>query len=283
MALQLNPRFPLVWRSPDSLQLGVDSPPVVLEQVTNAQERIIAALVTGVTLPGLNLIAEIAGASERDLAALMARLQPAMGATPTPAPRGSVAVIGKGSTAGRLRVAIASAGLVVAEPDTPTDIGVMVAHYVVEPDLVGFWLRRDLPHLPIVFADTGVQIGPIIEPGSGPCLYCLELHRTDADPAWPAIASQLLGRTSAVEDAIVTNEVVAIALRLIVSRLAGAPAEMATSIQLDSSTGLVTHQQWLRHPECGCAALPGSDSAADQPADPGPLPTRRDAAAAVPA
>ena len=56
---------------------------------------------------------------------------------------------------------------------------------------------RDVPHLAVVFDDDGARVGPLVEPGAGPCLRCLDLGRRDADPAWPAIAAQLAGRPAA--------------------------------------------------------------------------------------
>jgi bacteriocin biosynthesis cyclodehydratase domain-containing protein len=280
MILHVNPRYPLVWRSPSSLQFGVDSPPVTIEDVTPAQEQLIAALVGGVTRPGLDLIAETAHAGKSELSELLSLLQPVLGTAP-PRASGAVAVIGTTVTASRIRSAATSLGLTVVPPDASAELGVLVSHYVVEPELFGYWLSRDIPHLPIVFSDTGVHLGPIVEPGSGPCLYCLVRHRTDSDPAWPAIASQLWGRTSPVESALVTAEVASLAMRLTLARLAGEPAAVATSLFLDAATGEVSRREWAQHPECGCAALPENDSAPVQPNAPVPAATRTGAAVSV--
>jgi bacteriocin biosynthesis cyclodehydratase domain-containing protein len=280
MVLQVNPRFPLVWRSPSSLQFGIESPVVSLENVSPTQERLIAALVSGVTRPGLDFIAETAHADQKELAELLSLLKPVLGSTP-PAAAGSVAVIGTTRTAARIRSAAASAGLTVVAPDTRADLGILVCHYVVEPELFGYWLSRDIPHLPIVFSDTGAHVGPIVEPGSGPCLYCMVRHRTDADPAWPAIASQLWGRTSPVEGALVTAEVAALAMRLTALRLAGRPAATATELFLDAATGQVSRREWAQHPECGCAALPGTDSEPAPPSVPAPAGPRTGGAASA--
>ena len=37
----------------------------------------------------------------------------------------------------------------------------------------------------------GCSSGPLVTPGRGPCLRCLDLHRCDRDPAWPALLAQL--------------------------------------------------------------------------------------------
>lgn len=301
MSLQLDPRLPLVWRSPQSLQFGVDHPRVVLESVTGAEERLIAALVTGVTLPGLAVVAERAGASSAEVTALLDRLSPVLRRPDrrhtSPAP-GTVVVGGDSLTAVRVRTALAAAGLArlasapvpvplplplpeegqgrqhhrpAQQPgqrqpaDPPPALAVLVAHFVVDPGDQGHWLRRDVPHLPIVLGDTGVLLGPFIEPGLGPCLHCLERHRTDADASWPAIASQLWGRVSPAETAALAIEVAAMAVRMVSRRLADGPDAAAVSIALDADTGRRVRREWQPHPECGCASPRGNGSAGGLP------------------
>ncbi len=75
MILRLDPRLPIVWRSPSSVQLGVDPPVVVLNEVTEIQERILAALAVGVSEPGLTMIAQ-GHLDQRD--DLLRRLVPAL-------------------------------------------------------------------------------------------------------------------------------------------------------------------------------------------------------------
>src|SRR5690606_41330535 len=53
--------------------------------------------------------------------------------------------------------------------------------------------RDALPHLPVLVRELDVVVGPLVRPGQGPCLRCLDLHRTDDDPRWPAVATQLTG------------------------------------------------------------------------------------------
>lgn len=50
-------------------------------------------------------------------------------------------------------------------------------------------LGRD--HLPVVIDEDRVRIGPFVRPGKTPCVGCHDLHRTDWDPAWPALLAQL--------------------------------------------------------------------------------------------
>lgn len=266
MLLRLDPRLPLVWRTPFSLQLGVDAPRVVLDHVTGPQERLIAALVTGVSRSGLDVVAHAAGAAPAETEQLLGTLRPTLARRPSRAPAsGDVVIAGHGSTADLLADALRSAGLtvVVAGDDRriavrDADLAIVVAHFVVDPDYSGMWLRRDRVHLPIVLGDSSARIGPFVEPGTGPCLYCLERRRTDEDAAWPAIASQLWGRRSALDSALVAGDVAARAARLVLARLERGRASAAASVTLDASSGLTTTTTWQRHPECGCSALPGT-------------------------
>ncbi|HWR86155.1 MAG TPA: hypothetical protein VN200_09195, partial [Rhodoglobus sp.] len=191
MILKLDPGRPLVWRTPDSVQLGVDPPAAVVERVTPAQERMLAALAVGVSDTGLAMLARGTG-SERD--ELLRAIAPALSSADAPAAAPTVAVTGHDELATAIAGMLAGSGVrttVAADPDSLPDgtpaIAVLAAHFVLDPTTHGHWLRRDVPHLPVVLSDTGAHIGPIVEPGSGPCLLCLELHRRDADEAWPAV------------------------------------------------------------------------------------------------
>lgn len=257
MTLRLDPRFPLVWRTPSSVQLGIDPPLVRLEDVTETQERLLAALALGVTSPGLTMIAA-GNLAERD--ELLAAVQPALG-EPRAARSFAVAVAGSGVFADVLARVLATSGVHVHRSgdaadlaETRPDFAVLVGHFVLPPEWHGMWLRRDVPHLPVVFSDTGVQIGPVIEPGAGPCLLCLELAHRDADPSWPAIASQLLGKRGTAETAVLAHEAAGLAARWILDR-AHEGAGAATAVRLDAATGRRTHQLARQHPECGCRGI----------------------------
>ena len=294
MVLKLDPRYPLLWRTPTSLQFGVDAPPVLLPAVTNADERMIAALVSGVSRSGLSAIGTSAGAEEAAVGHLLDAVSPVLLPAPSgPGLTGKVVVLtGTGPTADAIAALLRSCGIRVRVNDTGgrrPDLAIIVGQFVIEPELHGLWLRRDVPHLAVVFGDTEARIGPMIEPGNGPCLHCLERQRTDADPAWPAIASQLWGRSSPAETALASSEAAALVFRLAVARLGSSqpladllPA--ATSLHLDSDSGRITRRSWHPHPDCACLALPGNgwaDAHRARSRSPIPSPTTG-AGAAVP-
>jgi bacteriocin biosynthesis cyclodehydratase domain-containing protein len=260
MVLKLDSRPAIVWRDPFSLQFGVEPVRAVLREVTTAEERMIAALTSGVSRSGLAMIASSSGVGEREVVSLLTRLDGLLVTPADPRPARRVAISGSGPTVERIADALAIGGVQVsvgdATPDASCDLGIAVAHYVLDPDSYGFWLRRDLPHLPVLFGDDSVTVGPLVEPGSTACLYCLEHYRRDADASWSAIASQLWGRRSESETQLASVEVAARVARLALRRLDGQKARTATSVRLDVATGETTARTWLPHPGCGCIDLP---------------------------
>ena len=268
MVLRLDGRFATVWRDPFSLQIGVDPARVVLRDVSTAQERMIAALESGVSRSGLDMIASSSGASANDVSALLRTLKLLLIADEPIGAAHRVSIVGAGQTVERIANTLALAGVQVSVSSSVSasagedecDLGVVVGHYVLDPESYGFWLRRDLPHLPVVFGDESVMIGPLVEPGSSPCLYCLEHHRRDSDASWSAIASQLWGRRARSETPLAGAEVATRVARLVLARLeSGRPARptmSARSFQLGVETGEVTRREWMPHPDCGCVAMP---------------------------
>jgi bacteriocin biosynthesis cyclodehydratase domain-containing protein len=271
MVLKLDPRATMVWRDPFSLQFGVDPARAVLREVSSSEERMIAALASGVSRSGLTMIAQSSGSDERVIENLIARVDALLVDDEEPQIQKVVNIAGTGPTVDRIAETLVQSGVLVRvsvrASTEPCDLGLAVGHYVLDPDSYGFWLRRDLPHLPIIFGDETVAIGPLVEPGVTACLYCLEHHRRDADASWSAIASQLWGRVSASETPLVSREVAAIASRIIMTRLAdkrvGVTVAAATSLRLSVDTGQSIRRDWMPHPGCGCIRLPGVETAGD--------------------
>lgn len=271
MALRIDPSVPHVWRSPSSVQFGVDRPTAVLESVSNADERMLEALLRGVPRSALTVIAGACGVAESDVDTLLAALTPVLladGAEPRRSESGSrrtgdphVVVDGDGPFAASVGALLAAEGVHVRRgsdwrDDERVDLAVIVCDYVVAPERYGVWLRRDIPHLVVVAGDTTVRVGPLVEPGLGPCLYCLDLARRDQDAAWPAMASQLLEQHSPVDSALLVAEAAATAARAAIARLESGRSDLASSSRvIDAVTGTVSVLEHRPHAECGCRAL----------------------------
>ena len=263
MILRLDPRPPLVWRSPTSLQIGVDPVRAVLPRVDDADVRMIGALGTGVTRSGLDVVAQRAGAAPSRVEQLLAELDSVLErGRAERSTREPILVVGRGLGASRIADTLAEAGRTVrlspeglSSPDAvpsraALDVGVLIARHVVDPSEHLAWLRRDAAHLPVLFGEFGVVIGPLVVPGESACLGCISLHRTDADPAWPAISAQLLGKEAAAETPIMATR----AALEVIAMLEHAAGE-SVSIRLDALSGERTITAVAPHTRCGCREL----------------------------
>lgn len=261
MIHRLDPTVPLVWRDQHTLQLGVDRVVCVFPEPTASMERMLAALRTGAPTEALEVEASGTPAQcTAEATALLASVADAL-LPPTPQSLPALVVIdGDGPTAERMHRLLRQAGhRVVAGPACDDGVeaaaAVIVGSYVISPWRHGPWLRRDVPHLPVVFGDDGAELGPFVD-ADGPCLRCLSLHRTDADPAWPAIAAQLVSRERHPEPSLLSAQVAAMAARLVDARLrSGEPVHSSASIRVHAD-GTISRRSHSVHAACGCRALP---------------------------
>ncbi|QAV71411.1 hypothetical protein ESZ53_13770 [Salinibacterium sp. UTAS2018] len=273
MILRVDPRLPLVWRSPTSAQFGIDPPAVVLPNVTEAQEKILSALVAGISRSGLEMLAST---HPLECNELIDSLSAILVATPPQPPSAQVAVLGSGAVVESLAAILSSSGVTVEVAATPhdlsqpdPDLAILVGHFAIPPSVHSHWLRRDIPHLPVVISDSAAEVGPVVTPGITGCLLCIDMHRRDADPSWPAIATQLMGRTSLAETPTLVAEAAAEAGRMALHRLGRGgytvfdqtPADATSSVRIDYATGRRDESLRFRHPDCGCQQVANVTSA----------------------
>ncbi|MEN3305080.1 MAG: hypothetical protein V7603_1282 [Micromonosporaceae bacterium] len=123
------------------------------------------------------------------------------------------------------------------------------------PELAALaYARRGVAHLTIELRDGTVVIGPLVPPAGSPCLNCVDLHRRDRDPAWPALVAQLATGGDAALPCAVTTALVATGyaadevLRFVDGR---EPQTIGTTIEI-SGPGRERRRRWSPHPRCGC-------------------------------
>jgi hypothetical protein len=148
----------------------------------------------------------------------------------------------------------------VADLPARPDLVVLAAMGAIRPDAGEPWLRRGIPHLPLVVQGHRVQIGPLITGGDGPCLSCMDLHRCDRDPAWPAVLSQLApgwpllpGAPVSLENTLTTLTAGAAAM-IVNTCLDGQPVPGDISLELSLPWPTILSRRWFRHPLCECTA-----------------------------
>lgn len=269
--LRIDPAHPPVWRSVTRLQFGVDAV-AVIDDPEPWQQRIIHELGRGIPESAIAPLAALYGAPPTAARALLALVRPALErprpplpilvrlATPDSVPHADTAAVATSLAAPGIRVErISGAALHSSTIPSETPV-VLLSHHVVDPRAAAALLRADVPHLPIVFTGAGAVVGPLVQPGVTGCLACVEMHRIDADPAWPAIASQLLGRELPPAGPAFSAEVGLTAARLFSEPAAGRRIGHSVTLRVDSA-----RRSWRAHPPhagCGCRSLAGTATAA---------------------
>ena len=132
-----------------------------------------------------------------------------------------------------------------------------------EPDrfLLDAWLCQGVDHLVVRLHPAEAVVGPLVVPGQGACLRCLDAHRTDEDPRWPQLVHQHAeldgrGRLDGLldrADPVLADLALAWASRDLSSHLAGlvAPTRSAT-LRIPRDLGDLELVAWHQHPECVC-------------------------------
>lgn len=269
--LRLDPSHPPVWRSPTVLQFGAD-PVAVLEDPQPWQLRVLRELERGIPDGAFVPFAQALGAPSADAAArLLARLRRALAADHPQQRRLTLQAVHDLPDAHTEAVAM---GLVAAGYDVhtlhpfdrlgtldPGSVGlVLVAHRVMPPGTVASLMAEDVPHVPIVLTGSGAEIGPVVAPGVTACLSCVAAHRRDDDPAWPAIAAQLIGRPVDADGAI-TWEAGIVAGRLIEERARNPSQPRNRSVTLRAGSLHRNVRVHRPHAECRCRSLAESGRA----------------------
>jgi bacteriocin biosynthesis cyclodehydratase domain-containing protein len=127
------------------------------------------------------------------------------------------------------------------------------------PEPVVQLLRDRIPHLAVSAGEAIGVVGPLVRPGATACMRCLDLARTDRDPAWPLILAQLSTRRpdppacDAVLTTAVTAQAAAQVLHFVDRPELTGPAENAT-LELVQPGWQWRRRSWLPHPACICRA-----------------------------
>lgn len=272
----LDPAMPVLLRPDDVVQVGWDPRRAVLvhppDGVTPAA---LAALLRGMQVPhakaALRRLAATHGVTD-DLDQLLDALLSSgvvRGRTRQSTPRAlSVRVHGIGPLSDLLVDALRCSGARIAQTShvgaslssARADMVVLSDYLVADPRLVRDLHTVGVPHLPVCVRDGAGLVGPLVIPGVTSCLACADLHRTDRDGAWPALAAQLrdvIG--SADRPTVLATAAVALGqLQHIITGVRGQeaagapPTTLNTTLQVDVSNNTITARRWSRHPRCEC-------------------------------
>jgi bacteriocin biosynthesis cyclodehydratase domain-containing protein len=272
----LNPALPVLVRPDGAVQVGWDPRRALLVRPPHgltaaALADLLRTMQSGVVMSELCDLALNRGVTDCEaMPALVASLIGA-GLVSSNRPRtrsASIRIHGRGPLSDLLASALRCSGAKVRNSNlshaavTPatTDLVVLSDFLVADPRVVRELHDAKVPHLTVRVRDGTGLIGPLVIPGVTSCLSCADLHRSDRDADWPAVAAQLRGTVGNADRATVLATA-ALALNQVhrVIKSIGEqdpsgepPPTLDTTLEFDVSTGTTTARRWSRHPRCGC-------------------------------
>ena len=249
----------MCWETPEVLRFGFDRAELRLIAPSVAEQRFIHLLKDGIDALSLQHSAALAGLTEFESHNLLKRLSPVL--TPrhqvTP-PKASIAVLGQGVLADAVQRAAVQGGLTLSDPEHAS-FAVIIEHFLSPAARAHVLLINEVAHLPILLSDRSVSVGPLVMPGTSPCLSCIELDRLDDRPLGAVLAAQLSTTVIPFASKATLGVLAALALNECENWRAGTPSLAATRLRFDLQGGrlspFMTVQTIAAHPRCGCTAL----------------------------
>ncbi|GLZ30766.1 thiamin biosynthesis protein [Lentzea sp. NBRC 105346] len=239
-------------RGPGELQIGVDPRHAVV--VGELPEAFVDELLA---LDGRHTVAELGervrerGEDPAELMSVLAHLDEAgVLDRPRPSAPPGIAVHGEGELAETIRA-------LLGEPPAKPELTIVTGFPA--PEVVARLMHDRTPHLAVRAREGVGVVGPLVLPGRTSCLTCADLHRTDRDPCWPAIAAQLVARKPP-EDKILATATAALSVTqalLIVDFVRGGrtrPPTWNAALELHPASGECSQRSWQPHPDCACSA-----------------------------
>lgn len=277
--LQLDPTVQTVWATPTKLRFGIDRELAMLDNPPPRVERLVSALRAGMPTARFDQIAFALGVNRAEREALLTALDPVLlrdgcAAEKTryaideghplgsahldeQAERLSVHLSGDPKIVSVLQSALSAEGHGRSQ-DAPAEVAVLVSHFVTSLRQARGWLTLGIPHLPVVFSEREVRIGPLVSGHGNPCLFCVACHRVDAEPEWVAIASQCIGRRAAAATSGMIFSAAALVSHVLTAWRTGGRGYSTTQLVLTSDAEIgysVTANEISSHPRCGCHSL----------------------------
>jgi len=168
---------------------------------------------------------------------------------------------------GQLRVSAAQSAIrrISAMPDAQevparqdADLLILCQPWTAHDPLQAHAAGDQTAHLVVAVRHGTVVIGPLVIPGRTSCLQCAELHRTDRDPRWPAVATQLVAaanRAMHEPTSVLGTLAAALAAGQVLAHLDGmrVPDVLEATLELCPPDWQLHQRAWPPHADCGCA------------------------------
>ena len=161
----------------------------------------------------------------------------------------------QGALASQLEQALMKNGFSPSPPDRRCQLLVPLGSQVLPPRLNSYFLQQNFNFLPVLARDGGWLIGPLTVPGLSQCSTCLDLYLSEADPAWPTLATQLLCQPVAASSQSVARHCINIVVQVVASFFSGSEHWLGRYMEFSQADLVGSSQVLSPHPECGCGGL----------------------------
>lgn len=161
----------------------------------------------------------------------------------------------QGALASQLEQALMQHGFSPSPPDQRCQLLVPLGSQVLPPRLNSYFLQQNFNFLPVLARDGGWLIGPLTVPGLSQCSTCLDLYLSEADPAWPTLATQLLCQPVAASSQSVARHCINIVVQVVASFFSGSEHWLGRYMEFSQADLVGSSQVLSPHPECGCGGL----------------------------
>ena len=170
--------------------------------------------------------------------------------------------ISRRAAAARVLRDVAPQVLTTAPERTRPDVMVLVEHGAADALRAQALMSAAVVHLSVVVREADVMVGPLVRPGASACLRGLDLHRTDADACWPAVAAQLVGagRSHGTDEETVLAAIAGpLTAAQVLAQLDGTfPRTLGAALEIALPDAVPRVRAWPVHPRCGCTDLAAS-------------------------
>lgn len=284
----LNPATPVLSRPDGTVQVGWDprravvvNPPPGLAATLLAE--LLRTLQSTATITDLHTLASDQGVDPALVTALVTHLVEEGVVTVAARRRtraASIRVHGSGPLSDLLISSLQRSGVCIGQSSRThavargVDLAVLTDYLVADPRVVRDLHQAGVPHLAVRVRDGAGLVGPLVLPGVTSCLRCADLHRSDRDEAWPAVAAQLC-RTVGTADRATVMATAALALSEVdhviravhsaegpsagpnpsadgLAARATPPSSLGATLEFDVTRGAIVARRWSRHPRCTC-------------------------------
>lgn len=185
------------------------------------------------------------------------------------------------AAADRVAAIAASTAVTCARDAGPADLVVLCSEVETGPQAFEL-MRTGTAHLYVGARETSGVVGPMVLPGRSACARCLDLHRSDRDPGWPAVAAQLSVPQHGCE-VLLATVLAGLAGAQVLARIDAVdgldPSTVDGTLEVSLPELRTRRRSWRLHPCCGCA-WPADESPPDGPDAAGRLASAQSAAGA---